>query len=216
MSEELKFEFNDYVIAIDEPYENDCGYVSIGKKQSNGINIVFKSPNKGTVNWFIELQKYITDLQSQLDQANERLKEIDNFKYNYGYTNYEDSYMLEDLQSRAFQGEDDTAVVESLFDFFDICDENEILPKVEEISEKLKCAIVPKFKIGQEVWWIDTRGNIYNKQNYKIDSYLIDSIVVTDNKFRYYGEDGCWLGEEDLFATEQEAQAKLQELRGGE
>lgn len=74
MSEELKFEFNDYVIAIDEPYENDCGYVSIGKKQSNGINIVFKSPNKGTVNWFIELQKYITDLQSQLDQANERLK----------------------------------------------------------------------------------------------------------------------------------------------
>lgn len=74
MSEELNFEFNDYVIAIDEPYENDCGYVAIGKKQSNGINIVFKSPNKGTVNWFIELQKYITDLQSQLDQAKERLK----------------------------------------------------------------------------------------------------------------------------------------------
>ena len=74
MSEELNFEFNDYVIAIDEPYENDCGYVAIGKKQSNGINIVFKSPNKGTVNWFIELQKYITDLQSQLDHANEKLK----------------------------------------------------------------------------------------------------------------------------------------------
>jgi len=86
----------------------------------------------------------------------------------------------------------------------------------QELAELKEKAIVPRFKIGQEVWWIDTRGNIYNKQNYKIDSYLIDSIVVTDNKFRYYGEDGCWLGEEDLFATEQEAQAKLQELRGGE
>lgn len=75
MSEELKFEFNDYVIAIDEPYENDYGYVAIGKKQSNGINIVFKSPNKGTVNWFIELQKYITDLQSQLAESKKEIKE---------------------------------------------------------------------------------------------------------------------------------------------
>lgn len=85
--------------------------------------------------------------------------------------------------------------------------------QLDQANERLKGAIVPKFKVGQEVWWIDTRGNIYNKQNYKIDSYLIDSIVVTDNKFRYYGEDGCWLGEEDLFATEQEAQAKLKEMK---
>lgn len=86
----------------------------------------------------------------------------------------------------------------------------------KQLAELKEKAIVPRFKIGQEVWWIDTRGNIYNKQNYKIDSYLIDSIVVTDNKFRYYGEDGCWLGEEDLFATEQEAQAKLKEMNGNE
>ena len=93
----------------------------------------------------------------------------------------------------------------------------EIKHKLEqELAELKEKAIVPRFKIGQEVWWIDTRGNIYNKQNYKIDSYLIDSIVVTDNKFRYYGEDGCWLGEEDLFATEQEAQAKLKEIQGNE
>ena len=97
---------------------------------------------------------------------------------------------------------------------------NELNDKVKELEQELaelkEKAIVPRFKIGQEVWWIDTRGNIYNKQNYKIDSYLIDSIVVTDNKFRYYGEDGCWLGEEDLFATEQEAQDKLKEIQGNE
>lgn len=74
MSKKINFEFNDYIIAIDEPYKNDYGYVAIGKKQSNGINIVFKSPNENTVNWFIELQKYITNLQSQLDQADEILK----------------------------------------------------------------------------------------------------------------------------------------------
>ena len=93
----------------------------------------------------------------------------------------------------------------------------EIKHKLEqELAELKEKAIVPKFKVRQEVWWIDTRGNIYNKQNYKIDSYLIDSIVVTDNKFRYYGEDGCWLSEEDLFATEEEAQAKLKEIQGNE
>lgn len=112
MSEELKFEFNDYVIAIDEPYENDCGYVSIGKKQSNGINIVFKSPNENTVNWFIELQKYITNLQSQLDQADEKIMwlnaEIDTLKSEKGNlmrTLEEAEKKLQELQNGDFSGE---------------------------------------------------------------------------------------------------------------
>ena len=106
------------------------------------------------------------------------------------------------------------------FVMLDLLTDNEknmhILDLHRELAELKEKAIVPKFKVRQEVWWIDTRGNIYNKQNYKIDSYLIDSIVVTDNKFRYYGEDGCWLSEEDLFATEEEAQAKLKEIQGNE
>ena len=154
MSEELNFEFNDYVIAIDEPYENDCGYVVIGKKQSNSINIVFKSLNKGTVNWFIELQKYITDLQSQLDQANERLKG----------------------------------------------------------------AIVPKFKIGQEVYKVYTED-----QRFPFKVKIIGvKITQTEEKISVLcdtEEDGIemgWYPEKILFETLEEAEKKLQELRGGE
>lgn len=157
-----------------------------------------------------EFNEKIKDLQSQLDQANERLKEIDNFKYNYGYTNYEDNYMLEDLQSRAFQGEDDTAVVESLFDFFDICDENEILPKVEEMNEKLKCAIVPKFKIGQEVWAI----SVLRLNN--IDSFIITEICYCADYGLYYKTNlGINLYEYyfDVFATLEEATNRLRKLK---
>ena len=72
MSKELKFEFNDYIIAIDEPYEKDCGYVAIGKKDTKGnINIWFKSPNEQTVDFYIELQKHITDLEAKLAESKE-------------------------------------------------------------------------------------------------------------------------------------------------
>lgn len=147
MSKELKFEFNDYIIAIDEPYENDCGYVAIGKKQSNGISIVFKSPNEKTVNWFIELQKYITNLQSQLDQANERLKG----------------------------------------------------------------AIVPKFKKDDFVYALFTQAEIYKGQidafDYYTNSYLVFPNEDVGNE---------WIKADKVFKSKAEAQAKLQELRGGE
>lgn len=71
---------------------------------------------------------------------------------------------------------------------------------------------MPKFKIGQKVWWIDTRVNSFNEQRYRIESYLIDSIVITKEQFRYYGDDGLWLGDNELFATEEEALKKLEEM----
>ena len=86
--------------------------------------------------------------------------------------------------------------------------------RIAELEEQLKNAIVPKFKIGQEVWWVDTRVNSFNEQRYRIESYLIDSIVITKEQFRYYGDDGLWLGDNELFATKEEAQAKLKELQG--
>lgn len=74
MSKELKFEFNDYIVAIDEPYENDCGYVAIGKKdKKDGINIWFKSLNQQTVNFYIELQKYIADLEAKLAEERKHI-----------------------------------------------------------------------------------------------------------------------------------------------
>ena len=86
--------------------------------------------------------------------------------------------------------------------------------RIAELEEQLKNAIVPKFKIGHEVWWVDTRVNSFNEQRYRIESYLIDSIVITKEQFRYYGDDGSWLGDNELFATKEEAQAKLEELKG--
>ncbi len=84
--------------------------------------------------------------------------------------------------------------------------------RIAELEERLKNAIVPKFKVGQEVWWIDTIMNSFNEQRYRIESYLIDSIVITNKQFRYYGDDGLWLGDNELFATKEEAEAKLKEL----
>ena len=86
----------------------------------------------------------------------------------------------------------------------------------QELAELKEKAIVPRFKIGQRVWWIDKRLNNYNEKEYEIVSYLIDSIVVTNKQFRYYGNDGYWHGDDELYATEQEAQEKLKEIQGNE
>ena len=85
------------------------------------------------------MRQKIKDLEAKLAESEERLKEIDNWKENHGYTNYEDIYMLEDLQSRAFQSEDDTNVVNELLDCLNISDENEILPTIKhQLAEKEK------------------------------------------------------------------------------
>ena len=94
---------------------------------------------------------------------------------------------------------------------------NERIAELEqELAELKEKAIVPRFKIGQRVWWIDKRLNNYNEKEYEIVSYLIDSIVVTNKQFRYYGNDGYWHGDDELYATEQEAQEKLKEIQGNE
>lgn len=76
----------------------------------------------------------------------ERLSVIDNFKDNYGYTNYDDREILEDLQSRAFQAEDDTRVVNELLQFFNVFDENELVDKVKEPQTQLAIQELEKVK----------------------------------------------------------------------
>ena len=85
--------------------------------------------------------------------------------------------------------------------------------RIVELEEQLKNAIVPKFKIGQEVWYA---YNKYQKFPFKC---VIDKIVYDSSKnykFRYDTSDEYYIcvKEEDLFATKEEAQAKLQELQG--
>lgn len=170
-----KFEFNDYIIAIDEPYENDYGYVAIGKKQSNGINIVFGSPNEKTVNWFIELQKYITNLQSQLDQAK---SEITKYKI-----------LLNDMET----------------------ENSHLETMLNQANERLKYAIIPKFKIGQRVWYI-------SQNNDNVYEFMIKEMVFTRCKDEremivYYDEYCAQMYEYELYSSKEEAEKKLQKLK---
>lgn len=85
--------------------------------------------------------------------------------------------------------------------------------RIAELEEKLKNAIVPKFKIGQEVWYA---YNKYQKFPFKC---VIDKIVYDSSKnykFRYDTSDEYYIcvKEEDLFATEEEAEQKLAEIGG--
>lgn len=82
----------------------------------------------------------------EISRLKERLSVFDKFKDNYGYTNYDDSEILEDLQSRAFQSEDDTRVVNELLQFFNIFDENELVDKVEKPQTQLAIQELEKVK----------------------------------------------------------------------
>lgn len=81
----------------------------------------------------------------------------------------------------------------------------EIKHKLEqELAELKEKAIVPKFNVGQEVWHF-------------ITGKPIKDIIVRNDLFQYelsalkFG-----MYEDYLFATEQEAQAKLKEIQGNE
>lgn len=93
---------------------------------------------------------------------------------------------------------------------------NELNDKVKKLEQELaelkEKAIVPRFKLGQEVWYV------YNKYQKFPFRCVIDKIVYDsskNHKFRYDTSGELYIGikEEDLFATEQEAQEKLKELQ---
>lgn len=137
MSKGHTFIFNNTIVAVEEKYKGDLGCVLFGKKLEDGnINVFLETYSPSIVEFFIELQKYIANLETNLAESEKRLKDIDDWKGNYGYSNYEDVYMLEDLQSRAFQSEDDTTVVNEILDYFNIFDENEILPTIKQRIEE--------------------------------------------------------------------------------
>ena len=86
--------------------------------------------------------------------------------------------------------------------------------RIAELEEQLKNAIVPKFKIGQIVWFIDTRVNDFNENKYVLTSSKIETIKVDNFDICYEDYWGDVMTESDLFATKEEAQAKLEELKG--
>lgn len=113
----------------------------------------------------------------EIERLKERLSVFDDFKDNYGYTNYDDSEILEDLQSRAFQAEDDTRVVNELLQFFNIFDENELVDKVKETQTQLAIQKLEKVK--------DWLNEPFDEDGcFKIGGDLIDFIDQQINDLR--------------------------------
>lgn len=90
----------------------------------------------------------------------------------------------------------------------------------QELAELKEKAIVPRFRIGQECYYVYTKNQL-RPFNIKIgrvtfdsdrkNKFLYDSYFEDDDSYfeKYYGMKEC-----ELFTTEQEAQEKLKEVQG--
>lgn len=85
----------------------------------------------------------------------------------------------------------------------------------QELAELKEKAIVPKFKVGQEVYYYHIARN-------KTYSGLVEDIQYFATRSGIFyripnlQRDYFWIREDELFVTEQEAQAKLKEMKGNE
>ena len=89
--------------------------------------------------------------------------------------------------------------------------------RIAELGEQLKNAIVPKFNFGSLVCYIS------KKTGTVIDNNTIDKIKVVGVKERIFSKikiqyklsyETRYFDEEELFATKEEAESKLEELKG--
>lgn len=97
----------------------------------------------------------------------------------------------------------------------------ELKQRIAELEEQLKNAIVAKFKIGQKVWYVN-KGYIY-KKDWHIEELLINGFEYKIDKRKnalvmwystYFNDYKNYkYQEKDLFATKEEALAKLEELK---
>ena len=83
---------------------------------------------------------------------------------------------------------------------------NKQADRISELEEQLKNAIVPKFKVGQTIWYI------YGKN---IKSFTISKIEIEIriNPLIAYSSPYIYQYEENCFATKEEAQVKLEEVK---
>lgn len=98
----------------------------------------------------------------------------------------------------------------------EICDNyidllNQQSQRIAELEEQLKNAIMPKFKVGQEVWYVWNKSQVIPFKC-KIENIVYDS--SKNYKLKYDSEHYICMQEQHLFATKEEALAKLEELQG--
>lgn len=78
--------------------------------------------------------------------------------------------------------------------------------QIAELEEQLKNAIVPKFKIGQEVFYLKHLVVVKGK---------IQDILTINNGFHYnfVWDDYEWIKDDMVFATKEEAEQRLKEIK---
>ena len=84
--------------------------------------------------------------------------------------------------------------------------------RIDYLEHRLSNCIEPKFKIGQEVWYV------WNKSQRTPFRCIIDNIVYDSSKnykLKYDSEHYICIKEEHLYATEEEAKVKLREMQDG-
>lgn len=96
---------------------------------------------------------------------------------------------------------------------------NDQQQRIAELEEQLKNAIVPKFMVGQEVWFVNEILEVIH--NGKINAFEVYKFKERPYEFWYdidYVEDNTEtsdeVSDEFVFATKEQAQAKLKELKG--
>ena len=149
--------------------------------------------------------------EQQLDQANERLnehneyfkafnckdfKEFQDFISSFMLTPHEEQTLIKDLQNQ-----------------------------LNQANERLKGAIIPRYKIGTKLYMIPTEFNrLKGIKDYELLSISLSSIGLRHDLSLNKKEKGVepfYCASEDMFgqsifSTLEEAEKKLQELRGGE
>ena len=90
------------------------------------------------------------------------------------------------------------------------CCEQYLRDRIAELEEQLKNAIVPKFK-RQEIVYSIEYGEISEIEELQVVAYLDNYIILCENIETSKLD---WVHKDYLFATKEEAQAKLEELKG--
>ena len=139
------------------------------------------------------------------------IKDVGKITYVYGVDLEEHKTVIEKQQKRIAELEQDleftTKTANELI---------EIKHKLEqELAELKEKAIVPKFKVGQEVYYYHiARNKIYLGLVEDIQYFATRSGIFY--RIPNLQRDYFWIREDELFATEQEAQEKLKEIQGNE
>ena len=143
----------------------------------------------------ISMKKYYLNIIKDKDQRIAELEqELAKLKEKYNKANEKLKNITEEVENNIVDGQDYEKLKQEL----------------AELKEK---AIVPKFKVGQEVYYYHiARNKIYLGLVEDIQYFATRSGIFY--RIPNLQRDYFWIREDELFATEQEAQEKLKEMNG--